>query len=162
MIVEIVIYTGFVIFLFFYVSSATRALSLLGFMATSVLLEVMNISFFHQQGTVYPESIFYFPGYKFPVAIILFSAIYGGFIGLLSLKIVNFFKPGFGKTVFILTAAVLNLLSVFVEKAGIMTGYWIHQKAQNINDIWYYVYLFYFAVILGGIVFLFDEIKNRT
>ena len=163
MIIEIVIYTCFVVFLFIYCTSGARFLSLAGFMVSSTALEIMNLTVFQQQGTRYPESIFYFPGYRFPVAIIFFSAIYAGVISLISLKVINLLKPGFfRKSIFLTIVAVLNLASLFIEKLGMASGYWIHEKAKNISDIWYFIYLFYLIVILGGIFFLLEEAQRKS
>ena len=163
MIVEIVIYTCFVVFVYLYCTSISRFLSLTGFMVSSTALEIINITTFRSQGAIYPESTFYFPGYRFPVAIIFLSAIYGGTVGVISLKIVNFIKPKvFRKSIFLIIAALLNLSSILIEKAGIISGYWIHEKVKNIADIWQFVYLFYFGVLLGGIVFLLGEAQRET
>ena len=163
MIVEIVIYTSFVVFIYLYCTSISRFLSLIGFMASSTALEIMNITTFRAQGAIYPESIFYFPGYRFPVAIICFSAIYGGIISILSLKIVHILKPKvLRKSIFLTVAAILNLFSIVVEKAGVMSGYWMHEKVKDVTDIWHFIYLFYFGVIFGGIIFLFEESQRKT
>jgi len=163
MLIEILIFTSFVIFVVFYCTSINRFLSLLAFLASSTALEIMNLSVFKGQGTRYPESIFYFPGYRFPVAIVLFSAIYGGVIALISLRIINTIKPKhLRKILFFFIAAGLNFVSIFVEKAGIMSGYWIHEKVKNVTDIWHFVYLFYFVVVISGIFFLVEEAQRKN
>lgn len=163
MLIEILIFTGFVIFAVLYCTSLNRILSIFAFLASSTALEIMNLSVFKGQGTIYPESILYFPGYRFPVAIVLFSAIYGGIIVLISLRIINTIKPKhLRKTLFFFIAAGLNFASLFIEKAGIMSGYWIHEKVKNVTDIWHFIYLFYFVVVISGIFFLVEEAQRKN
>lgn len=158
-VIEVVIFSLFILFFRGFISSKSNSLSFIAVICTASILEIVNEKLFSSEGTVYPASLLFFPSFRFPVAIICLSAVYSFIIYLSARKISGYFHESAVKAaVFMVFSAILNFLSLFIENAGISSGYWIHQKAVNVTGIWPAVYGYYFIVILSGSVFIVRDI----
>lgn len=164
-VIEIVIFGMFILFFRGFISSRSNILSFASVIVTAVLLEIVNERFFSSQGTFYPASLLYVPYFRFPAAIICLSAVYSFVIFLAARKMSGYFMEGSVKAVvFMVFVAVFNFSSVFIEKAGMMSGYWVHQKAAGVTGIWLAVYGYYFLIVLPGSFFIVRDIviSGRT
>ncbi|HRZ79066.1 MAG TPA: hypothetical protein P5044_03565 [bacterium] len=159
MIIEAVVFASFILLFRGFLSSRTNIISFFAVTGTSFLLEVVNEKFFSSQGTFYPSSILYVPSFRFPVAIICLSAVYSFLIFLSARKISGYFKDGAVKAVvFMVFVTVFNFFSILIEKAGMSSGYWVHQKAASVTEIWLAVYGYYFIMVFPGAVFVLRDI----
>lgn len=164
-IIEIVIFGMFILFFRGFISSRNNMLSFAAVIIMATLLEIVNERFFSSQGTFYPSSILYMPYFRFPVAIICLSSVYSFIIYLAARRMSGYFKDGAVKvSVFIAFVCILNFFSLFIEKAGMMSGYWVHQKAMSVTGIWLAVYGYYFLIVLPGSFFIVRDIviSGRT
>lgn len=158
-VIETVIFALFILLFRGFISSRSNMLSFAAVIVMATLLEIVNERFFSSQGTFYPSSLLYMPYFRFPVAIICLSAVYSFIIFLAARKISGYFKEGAVKAViFMVFVAVFNFSSVFIEKAGMSTGYWVHQKAAGVTGIWLAVYGYYFLIVLPGSFFIVRDI----
>ena len=158
-IIEMVIFTLFIVSFRGFISSKSNILSFATVTVMSALLEIVNESFFSSQGTIYPASLLYVPFFRFPVAIICLSSIYSFIIYFAARRISGYFKDFAVKvSVFMVFVCVLNFFSLFIEKAGMLSGYWVHQKAVSVTGIWLAVYGYYFMIVLAGSVFIVRDI----
>ena len=130
---------------------------------TSIILEIVNERVFAGQGTYYPASLLLFPGFEFPVAIVLLSVFYCCILNLTALKISDLSaKKTVSLLIFTVSVFVLNLLSLAIEKAGLASGYWMARYNAGMAAIYGPVYLFYLAVLLSGSFFFIRRIIFRT
>lgn len=154
-VIESIIFALFILLLRYFISSRSNIYAFIAVSVITTAMEILNENVFPGQGAFYPASLLYFPSFKFPVAIICMGVIYSFLIYFIAERIVEYFRDIAVKIfIFIVSIIVLNFVSLIVEKAGFESGYWIHQKAQNITGIWYQVYLFYFAILLSGAIFI--------
>lgn len=154
-IVEIVIFFLSIPFILYFASSSLISRTMIASAFVSIAFEIINELVFPFQGTYYPDSLFFFPYFKFPVAIVLLSVFYAGIINILALKISGLFINRFMSVLlFFISIFILNLTSITVENTGIISGYWIHRKAVDISSIHGFVYLFYLLIVLAGSVFV--------
>lgn len=158
-IIETVIFALFILLFRGFMSSKSNILSFFAVTVTAMFLEVVNERFFSSQGTLYPSSLLYVPSFRFPVAIICLSAVYSFIIYLAARRISGCFKDGTIKAVvFIVFVTILNFSSLFIEKAGMSSGYWIHQKAASVTGIWFAVYGYYYIIVMAGSIFIVRDI----
>lgn len=154
-VIEIAIFVMSVPFILYFSTSTLMFRALVSSAAVSMFLEVINERVFGSVGTHYPRSLIFFPFFKFPIAIVFLSVFYAGLINFISLKISMFFVNKYvSMTAFLISVLVLNSSSIYVEKAGIYSGYWVHRQPAGISGIHGYVYLFYLLVVLSGSIFI--------
>jgi len=162
-IIEIVIFLLFILLLRYLVSSRSNINAFIAVSVITTVMEVLNERFFSGQGVIYPDSLLYFPYFKFPVAIICMGVIYSFLIYSAANKIIAYVKNSQIKIfMFLVSISVLNSASLIVENAGISSGYWIHQKVQSVTASWYVIYGFYFVIIMSGAVFVLSGYKKLS
>ncbi len=154
-VIEIAIFFLSVPFILYFFTSTLMFRSLTASAVSSLLLEVINEKVFGSVGTYYPGSLMFLPFFKFPIAIIFLSVFYAGVINFVSLKISGFFVNKYVSiSAFLISVFSLNSISIYVEKAGIYSGYWVHRQPAGISVIHGYVYLFYLSIVLAGSLFI--------
>ncbi|HQO93078.1 MAG TPA: hypothetical protein PLX56_12195 [bacterium] len=154
-VIEITIFVLSVPFVLYFITSSLMVRALAASAAVSIMLEIVNERFFPLEGTYYPKSLIFFPFFNFPVAIIFLAVLYSGLINLISLKISEIFvKKILSVITFFVSVLVLNSLSIYIERAGIYSGYWVHRQPAGISGIHGYVYLFYSLIVLAGSLFI--------
>lgn len=159
---EIIIFVLFVLCVKFFAVSRNRVFAFFSAFTASALLEIANEVLFSTEGTYYPDSFLYFPFFRFPLAIVCLGSFYSYCISMVCLKFSKYFNSYTKKiAVFIIAAFVLNFTSLLIESAGMYSGYWIHKKATDISEIWYFVYLFYLVISFSGAFFIFPELKKN-
>ena len=130
-------------------------LPLLASMVVAAVLEIVNETVFAKVGTFYPKVIVPFPFFNFPVLIVLLGGIYSGIINFAALKISKFFKNRFlSVTIFLLSAALMNIISILIESAGIYSGFWVHKQPSGISTIYFAVYVYYLLIVFSASVFI--------
>ena len=128
----------------------------------SIILEIVNERVFAGQGTYYPASLLFFPGFKFPVAIVLLSVFYCCTLNFAAFKISNLSaKRHVSLLIFAVSIFTLNLFSLAIEKAGLASGYWMARYTAGMAAIYGPVYLFYLAVVIPGSFFFIRRIIFR-
>lgn len=149
--IETLIFAVTIPAVFYFLVSKRMFLPVIAPAAASTALEVVNERVFSGQGTYYPASVLFFPGFAFPVAIILLSVFYCCIVNIAAMKIS---KLAAGRRVsllvFAVSLAVLNLFSLAIEKAGLSAGYWMAQYYGGMSLIYGSIYLFYLTVVLSG------------
>ena len=121
----------------------------------TTILEILNETVLADVGTFYPEILIPFPFFKFPVLIVLLGCFYSGVINFAALKVSGFFANKYlSAFAFLLSVALMNLLSILVECTGIYTGYWVHKGAAGISAIYFPVYLYYLLIVVSSSVFI--------
>jgi len=128
----------------------------------STVLEIVNERVFAGQGTYYPASILFFPGFAFPVAIVLLSVFYCCIVNLAAMKISKLSADRrVSLLVFAVSLAALNLFSLAIEKAGLSTGYWLPRYRSEMSLIYGSIYLFYLTVVISGSSFFIRRIMKK-
>ncbi len=129
--------------------------SLIASMVVATVLEIVNETVFADVGTFYPKVMIPFPFFNFPVVIILLGGFYSGIINFAALKVSKFSKNGFlSATLFLLSAAVMNIISILIESAGIYFGFWVHKQPSGISAIYFAVYVYYLLIVFSASVFI--------
>lgn len=150
-VIEITIFVLSIPFILYFITSSLMFRVLISSAAVSIMLEIVNERFFPLEGTYYPKSLIFFPFFKFPVAIVFLAVLYAGLINLIALKISGIFvKKILSMITFLISVLVLNSAAIYVEKAGIYSGYWVHRQPAGISGIHGYIYLFYLLIVLTG------------
>ncbi|HSA33703.1 MAG TPA: hypothetical protein P5077_08260 [bacterium] len=124
----------------------------------SILLEIVNERWFAGQGAVYPCAVLPLWPFEFPIAIVLMTGLYAALIAYAACRVADatpLSRFGTRLVLAITAAAVLNLLSIAVEHAGVAAGYWRHLRATELSRIYPFVYLFYAAASLPATVVFF-------
>lgn len=128
----------------------------------SIILEIVNERVFAGQGTYYPASLLFFPGFKFPVAIVLLSVFYCCTLNFAAFKISNLSaKRLVSLLIFAVSIFTLNLFSLAIEKAGLASGYWLPRYHGEMSLIYGSIYLFYLTVVLSGSFFFIRKIMQQ-
>jgi len=130
-------------------------LPLLASMVVAAVLEIVNETVFADVGTFYPKVMIPFPFFNFPVMIVLLGGLYSGIINFAALKVSKFFKKRFlSASVFLLSAALMNIISILIESAGIYSGFWVHKQPSGISGIYFAVYIYYLLIVFSASVFI--------
>jgi len=154
-VIEIAIFVLAVPFILYLITSSLMFRSIAASSLVSIILEIVNERSFPVVGTFYPKSLLFFPFFKFPVAIVLLAVLYAGTINIISLKISGLFVNKYLSILsFLISVFILNSSSIYLEKAGIYSGYWVHRQAAGISGIHGFVYLFYLSIVLAGSIFI--------
>ena len=131
-------------------------------MVAATILEIVNETVFAGVGTFYPEVMIPFPFFNFPVMIVLLGGFYSGVINFAALKISGFFRNKYlSAAVFLLSAALMNVLSIFVENIGIYSGFWVHKQASDISAVYFAVYIYYLLIVFPVSVFVAFRFLRR-
>ncbi|MBO4440911.1 hypothetical protein J5834_02240 [bacterium] len=123
----------------------------------TTILEIVNETVLTGGGTFYPEILIPFPFFKFPVLIVLLGCFYSGVINFAALKVSGFFANKYlSAFAFLLSVALMNLLSILVESIGIYTGYWVHNGAAGVSAVYFPVpvYIYYLFIVVSASVFI--------
>lgn len=129
--------------------------SLIASMLVAAIFEIVNETVFAKVGTFYPKVMIPFPFFNFPVMIVLLGGLYSGIINFAALKISKFFKNRFlSVTIFLLSAALMNIISILIESAGIYSGFWVHKQPSGISTIYFAVYVYYLLIVFSASVFI--------
>ncbi len=118
----------------------------------SAAAELINRTLFAAEGTVYPATLWAFPGSDFPVAIVLFSGLYAFFLYRLTRFLIRPIRRW--RPLMAVLWYLLLLLSVFaVEAAGTASGYWHYQRTtENRLFLSVAVYGFYLFVTAPAVI----------
>jgi hypothetical protein len=161
-IIEIAIFVVSVPFILYFATSSLMFRSLAASAVVSFALEVVNELVFAAQGTYYPKSLIFMPFFKFPVAIVFLSVLYAGIINITALKISGLFLNRYLSIIsFFIAVLILNSASIYVESAGIHSGYWAHSNPESVSMIQKHIYLFYLAVVLPGSIFIAADFLKK-
>ena len=161
-VVEIAVFIVTVPFLWYFTAKTAIGKALFASMFAAAALEIVNETVFDGVGTFYPDVLLTFPFFNFPVAIILMGGFYSGIINFSALKAAKLFKSRFLRaTVFLIAAALMNLLSIAVESAGIYSGLWKHSQPTGISTIYFAVYLYYLIIVFSASVFIFCGLLKK-
>ena len=129
--------------------------SLIASMLVAAIFEIVNETVFADVGTFYPKVLIPFPFFNFPVMIVLLGGFYSGIINFAALKVSEFFKKRFlSASVFLLSAALMNIISILIESAGIYSGFWVHKQPSGISTIYFAVYVYYLLIVFSASVFI--------
>ncbi|MCK5808853.1 hypothetical protein KAH37_07720 [bacterium] len=155
LIIEITIFVVWLaIFLISFIKKDSPSLlALLVPLPIAIVLEVMNEVVFQGEGTYYPGTLVAFPGFSFPVAIILLSSLFAFFVCF----VLSRFKKSM--IVKLLLLAVLTLLFFPVEMLFTAVEYWKYNMPPN-NIVYLFMYLYY-AVIVWPVCLIAGMQKKR-
>jgi hypothetical protein len=158
-IIEILIFSAWIYLIMFkkeknHTTVMEKFIILIFAIPATIIMEIINEVIFKNEGAYYPASLFYFPGYKFPTAIILAGGIFSWFIYSLSGKMANRILKTNGihyNIIHVLCFLLFLSICGLVEMAGITVKYWQYYQ-QPIMDRYLYlgVYVFYFAFAFPG------------
>ena len=116
----------------------------------TIIMEMVNETVFKGVGSYYPASLFYFPGFQFPVAIVAAGGVFTWFIYIMSRNLANLFSEidgFFFHWIHLLLFLILLLSCVLVEIVGEGVGYWQYHILPNESiKLWMGVYFFYFTL----------------
>ncbi len=160
--IETLIFAVTIPAVFYFLVSKRMFLPVIAPAAASTALEVVNERVFSGHGTYYPASVLFFPGFAFPVAIILLSVFYCCIVNIAAMKISKLAADRrVSLLVFAVSLAVLNLFSLAIEKAGLVSGYWRARYTVEISQIYGYVYLYYLIILFSGSCFFLREFLRK-
>lgn len=147
--------------------AATEELLVLMFsMPLVVIMELRNEYLQAGSGVYYPASLLYFPGFRFPLTIMLSSSLYAWILFAVSRKIAvrlvhadSWLRIPAQLGAFLL----LNILYLIPEWLGVAIGYWQwHQPLPDTPQVWISKYLFYLWFSLPpALVALFFTWRQR-
>ena len=158
---EIVLLVATIPFLWYFFRKI--GMPLFASMAVAAVLEIVNETVFAGVGTFYPEVVLPFPFFKFPVLIVLIAGIYSGIVNFAALKISQSFSGKYLRAaVFMISAAVLNIVSIVVESVGIYSGFWQHRQPSGISTIYFAVYVYYLLIVFAASIFTAFSICRRN
>jgi hypothetical protein len=128
--------------------TALEELCILAFsIPMTVIMELRNEFLQAGTGTYYPASLAYFPGFKFPIAIILAGSLFAWAIYVVSREAAKRAAGG-RDLVFQLTQLAFFLIlltgSRLMELLGLATGYWQWHRMPDLSTLWVGGYLYYF------------------
>jgi len=159
---EIAAFAVTIPFLWYFLARTKIGKPLAASMLVTAVFEILNETVFAGVGTVYPDVLVPFPFFSFPLVIIPLGGFYSGIINFTALKAAGFFKGRFARAVsFLITAALLNLLSIVIESFGIYSGLWRHSHPTGISTIYFAVYVYYLIIVFSASVFTAAGILNR-
>jgi hypothetical protein len=129
--------------------AATEELLVLIFsMPLVVIMELRNEYLHAGSGVYYPSSLFYFPDFKFPFAIVLSSSLFPWLLYVTSRLIAIRFTSVNSRIFDVLQLGfllVLNSSFVVPEWLGVVLGYWRwYTPLPDTIAVWIAKYLFYF------------------
>jgi hypothetical protein len=113
-----------------------------------VIMELKNEYLYVNTGVYYPFSLFYFPGFKFPLAIIFSSSLFAWVLYVLACSLSSRFAPQGTQANGLLQLGFFLILisaNIVTEWSGVWLGYWYwHKIPRQTLNLQLAKYIFYF------------------